>query len=494
MAKANLVTSDSNASRGVSQNIGLAAGPMVAILLFLFFRPDGLSLTGTATAAFAAWMAIWWSTEAIPVAVTAFLPLVLFPLFGINTMSVTASSYSHPIIYLFLGGFVIALAIERSGLHVRAALKVFRMAGLNGKSLVAGFMAAAALISMWISNTSTTLMLLPIAASVTLVIRDTMSDSLSKTEISNFETSMLLGLAYAATLGGMATLVGTPPNTFMVGFMADSYQMDIDFLRWMIVGVPLALIMLPLTWLVLTRFLYPVNFRATQQARSHIDHLYTGLGTMSVAERRTLYLFIALVLGWVLRKQIVAVTGLTGLTDSGVAMAAAVAAFIIPSGKTGEGLITWEDMRRLPWGVLILFGGGLALAGGMTATGLTLWLGKQLAPLGEINIAVLVVCSALLVIFLTELTSNLATTATILPVMAAIAVETGQDPLVFVIPVTLAASCAFMLPVATPPNAIVFSSGRVSIPRMMRAGFVLNIIGVIVLSLVALKLVPLVFG
>jgi sodium-dependent dicarboxylate transporter 2/3/5 len=488
------VTSIASTPRGLSQNIGLFAGPAVAILIFIFFRPDDLSVAGSATAAFAAWMAIWWSTEAIPVAVTAFLPLVLFPLYGINSMSVTASSYSHPIIYLFLGGFVIALAIERSGLHIRAALKVFRLAGLNGKSLVAGFMAAAALISMWISNTSTTLMLLPIAASVTLVIRDTMSDALSETEVANFETSMLLGLAYAATLGGMATLVGTPPNTFMVGFMADTYQTDIDFLRWMIVGVPLALTMLPLVWLVLTRFMYPVNFRATEQARSHIDHLYTGLGKMNVAEKRTLYLFVALVLGWILRKQIVAVTGMTGLTDSGVAMAAAVAAFIIPSGKAGEGLITWEDMKKLPWGVLILFGGGLALAGGMTATGLTLWLGKQLAPLGEVNIAVLVVCSALLVIFLTELTSNLATTATILPVMAAIAVETGQDPLIFVIPVTLAASCAFMLPVATPPNAIVFSSGRVSIPRMMRAGFVLNIIGVVVLSLVALKLVPLVFG
>ncbi len=481
-------------ARALHQNIGLLAGPLVAILLFIFFRPEGLSIEGTAMAAFAAWMAIWWSTEAIPVAATAFLPLVLFPLFDIGTIKITAASYSHPIIYLFLGGFVVAIAIERSGLHLRAALSIFRMAGLNGKSLVAGFMAAAALISMWISNTSTTLMLLPIAASVTLVIRNTMSSILSKKEISNFEISTLLGLAYAATLGGMATLVGTPPNTFMVGFMSDSYQIDIDFMRWMIVGVPLALVMLPITWLVLTKFLYPVNFKASQDAKTYIDNLYIGLGKMSGAEKRTLYLFIALVLGWVLRKQIIAVTGWQGLTDSGVAMTAAIAAFIIPSGTRGEGLITWDDMKKLPWGVLILFGGGLALAAGMTSTGLTLWLGKQLAPLGEINIAILVVASALLVIFLTELTSNLATTATILPVMAAIAIETGQDPLIFVIPVTLAASCAFMLPVATPPNAIVFSSGLVSIPKMMRAGFVLNMIGVAVLSLVSLKLVPIVFG
>lgn len=488
------MAADVTTSRALHQTIGLIAGPVAAILLFVFFRPEGLSLAGTATAGLAAWMAIWWATEAIPVAATAFIPLVLFPLFEIGTMKVTASSYSHPIIYLFLGGFVMAIAIERSGLHLRAALSVFRLAGLNGKSLVAGFMAAAALISMWISNTSTTLMLLPIAASVTLVIRDTMSSLLSDKDISNFEVSMLLGLAYAATLGGMATLVGTPPNTFMVGFMSDSYQIDIDFTRWMMVGVPLALVMLPIVWIVLTKFLYPVKFRATPEAKSYIDNMYAGLGKMSLAERRTLYLFMALVLGWIFRKQIIAVTGWEGLTDSGVAMAAAVAAFIIPSGKKGESLMTWEAMKKLPWGVLILFGGGLALAGGMTATGLTLWLGKQLAPLADINVAILVVASALLVIFLTELTSNLATTATILPVMAAIAVETGQDPLVFVIPVTLAASCAFMLPVATPPNAIVFSSGRVSIPKMMRAGLVLNLCGVVVLSLIALKLVPLVFG
>lgn len=479
--------------RALYQTIGLFSGPIVAFLLFLFFRPDGLPMTATYTAAFAAWMAIWWACEAIPVAATAFLPLVLFPMFGITGMTETAAKYGHPIIFLFLGGFVIALAIERSGLHVRAALKVFRMAGVNGRALVGGFMLSAALISMWISNTSTTLMLLPIAASVTLVIRDTMQD-LTKKEISNFETSMLLGLAYGATIGGVATLVGTPPNAFMVGFMSDSYGVEIDFAQWMLVGVPISAIMLPLILLVLTKFLYPVNFKATEQARSHIDGLSSGLGKMSTAEKRVALLFVALVAGWLLRKPIMSITGSAGLTDSSIAMTAAIAAFVIPSGEKGKALMAWEDTQRLPWGILVLFGGGLALAAAMTASGLTLWLGQQLAPLGNISLALLVIASVLLVIFLTELTSNVATTATILPVMAALAIETGNDPLIFVIPVTLAASCAFMLPVATPPNAIVFSSGHVSIPRMMRAGFVLNILGVGVLSVIALKLVPHIFG
>lgn len=479
--------------RATYQNIGLFLGPVAALIIFLLFEPGDLGLPATATAAIATWMAIWWATEAIPVAVTAFLPLILFPLFEINEIRATASSYANPIIYLFLGGFVIALAIERSGLHIRAALNVFRLAGVNGKSLVAGFMAAAALLSMWISNTSTALMLLPIAASVTLVIKETIG-SLDRTELRNFETSMLLGLAYAATLGGMATLVGTPPNAFMAGFMADSYGIEIDFARWMIVGVPLTLIMLPITWFVLTRVLYPVKFKGTPQAKARINRMYEALGPITTAEKRTFWLFLALVLGWLFRRPLVEITGLTALTDAGIAMMAATAAFIIPSERGGQPLMRWEDTRKLPWDVLILFGGGLALASGMTATGLTGWLGEQLAPLGTINIALLVLASAALVIFLTELTSNLATTATILPVMAAIAIETGQDPLIFVVPVTLAASCAFMLPVATPPNAIVFSSGQVSIPRMMRAGLVLNLIGVGVLSVIALKLVPLVFG
>lgn len=478
--------------QALHQKVGLAAGPIAAILVLLLFRPESLSEAGRATAAAATLMAIWWATEAVPVAVTALLPLVLFPLFGISPIAEIAPAYAHPTIYLFLGGFVIALAIERAGLHRRVALLVFRIVGVNGKSLVGGFMIAAALLSMWISNTSTTLMLLPIVMSVVVVIRDTMSH-LTDTQRRDFETAMLLGLAYGATLGGMTTLVGTPPNAFMSGFMQTTYNVEIDFARWMLVGVPLAVIMLPLSWLVLTRILFKVEFKSSPAAREHISGLMRDLGPVTTAEYRIGIVFVLLVVGWLARKPIAAMTGVAELSDAGVAMAAALATFLVPSGSRTGNLMTWDDTSRLPWGVLILFGGGLALAAGMSSSGLTLWIGQQLAPLGQMHIAILIIAATAIVIFLTELTSNLATTATFLPVMAALAVETGSDPLIFVIPVTLAASCAFMLPVATPPNAIVFSSGCLSIPRMIRAGIALNAVGVAILSLIALYLAPAVF-
>ncbi len=474
------------------QIIGLIAGPLAGALVFAFFNPADLPAAGQATAAVAMLMAIWWATEAVPVAVTAFLPLVLFPVLGISAIGDVSPSYAHPTIYLFLGGFVIALAIERAGLHRRVALMIFRLVDVNGRSLIAGFMIAAALLSMWISNTSTTLMMLPIVMSVLAVIRDQMP-GMSDRERSDFETAMLLGLAYGATLGGMTTLVGTPPNAFMVGFMDTNYGVEIDFARWMIVGVPLALIMLPLSWVFLTRIVFKVNFRASEEARRDMRNLGSDIGPMTRAEVRIGIIFLLLVIGWIGRKPLSALFGLPGVSDAGIAMTAAVLTFLIPSGTRHGNLMTWNDTQRLPWGVLILFGGGLALAGGMTSSGLTLWIGQQLAPLSNFHIAVLIIAATALVIFLTELTSNLATTATFLPVIAALAIETGNDPLLFVIPVTLAASCAFMLPVATPPNAIVFSSGYLSIPRMMRAGIALNLIGVAVLSIIAIFLAPEVF-
>jgi len=487
------MTDDLALGRQLHQKIGLIAGPFAGLLIFFLFRPEGVSPSGTHVAAIATWMAIWWATEATHVAVTAFLPLILFPIMGVGKMSVTASSYAHPIVYLFLGGFIMAIAIERSRLHLRVALNIFKMAGVKARSLIGGLMVAAALISMWVSNTSTALMMLPIVMSVVHVVRETMDD-LKPEEIKSFEIAMFLGLAYGCTLGGIATLVGTPPNVFMAGFMESTYGVEIDFARWMIIGVPLMIIMLPITWFALTRFLYPVNFTASERTKTHIATRKKELGALTTIEKRTGLLFLALVAGWMFRKPIADLTGAAELSDAVLAMTAAIAAFLIPSGKPGESLMMWEDTNKLPWGVLILFGGGLALAAAMTSSGLTLWIGQQLAPLGTINLAILVIAACILVVFLTELTSNTATTATFLPVMAGIAIETGQNPLIFVIPVTLAASFAFMLPVATPPNAIVFSSGRVSIPQMMRAGFVLNVISVAVLTVVALTLVPRVFG
>ena len=474
------------------QRVGLVLGPIAALITALTFSPDGLPQQATIVAAIGVLMAIWWATEAIPVAITAFLPLVALPILGVVSTREIAAPYAHPIIYLFFGGFVVALAIERCGLHRRIALGVFAIAGADARALVAGFMGAAAFVSMWISNTSTTLMLLPIAVSVFTVINETMP-TLAPRQRENFGVSLLLGLAYGATLGGVATLVGTPPNAFMVGFMADNYDVQIDFARWMMVGVPVSLVMLPLAWLVLTRFIYPINFKASDEAVQHIRAMREGLGAMSKAEVRTALLFGFLVFGWLSRSWLSSLPFLGELTDTGVAMTAAVAAFLIPSGQKGQALMTWDAMSRLPWGVLALFGGGLALATAVTSSGLALWMGQQLVGVGTINAILLVVTATALVIFITELTSNLATTATFLPVIAAIGVETGQDPLIYVIPVTLAASCAFMLPVATPPNAVVFSSGLVAIPAMARVGLVLNIIAVAVLSVVALLLAPVVF-
>lgn len=472
--------------------IGLLAGIAGFLVFFFLFAPEGLARPAQIVAAVGVLMAIWWATEAIPLSVTALLPVVVFPIAGVATIEDIAAPYANPIIFLFLGGFLIALAVERSQLHRRVALLIFRALGTSGRGLVAGFMLAAALLSMWISNTSTVLMLFPIAVSLALVVGET-SPGLTIKAKHDFQISLLLGLAYGASIGGVATLVGTPTNAFMAGFLQSEYAIEITFAQWMMIGIPVSLILLPLGWYLLTRFLYPVTFISSQETRDELDLRYKALGVKSSAEKRTAALFMLLVTGWVLRKPIGTAIGLEGLSDAGVALVVALLAFVIPSGTDRKALVTWEDTTRLPWGVLILFGGGLSLAAALSSSGLTLWLGQQLAPLGTINHVLLIVALTSLVIFLTELTSNVATTATLLPVVAALAVELGLDPLMLVIPVTIAASCAFMLPVATPPNAIVFSSGEIKIKEMMRAGFWLNIITIALVSVVTIWLMPVVF-
>lgn len=477
----------------VHQRVGLVAGVVLAGLVAAFFRPEGLGMPAVWAAALGVLMAVWWATEAIPVAATAFLPILVLPLSGAATLAQATTPYANEVIYLYLGGFIVALAIERCGLHRRFAFAVFSLVGTGAKALVGAFMVTAALISMWISNSSTALMLLPIAVSIAAVTRETMPD-LPERERINFGACLMLGLAYAATIGGIATLVGTPPNALLVGFMKENYDITVDSARWMAVGVPVMLVLLPVTWFLLVFLCFPVRFHATQEARAVITQMGRALGPVRKAEVRTGLLFLVLVVAWVLSPTLKAWTGLPALSDSMLAMGVALLTFIIPSGVGRRPLMRWEDTASLPWGVLVLFGGGLSLAAAIAGTGLAGWLGDQLSPLGVFGIPVLVIASTTLVIFFTELTSNLATTATFLPVVGAIAVEMGADPLMFLIPMTLAASCAFMLPVATPPNAIVYGTGLVSIPQMVRAGFWLNLISVALLSVVALVWAPRVFG
>ena len=472
------------------QVVGLFLGPLAAIAILLSDAPDGLSAAGWTTAAIGVLMAVWWATEAVPIAITALLPLVVFPLLGIATMQDTASPYANKIIYLFLGGFIVAFAMQRWDLHRRIALSVLQVVGGNGRSLVGGFMLASAVISMWVMNTSTTMMLLPIAVSIIGVIHKSV-DSLDTNEREDFQYALLLGVAYGATIGGMATLVGTAPNAMLAAFMSETYGTQIDFASWMLVGLPLSAAMLPLAWIALTRVVFKVRFDTSYEGRAELRRMKEEMGRIKVPEIRVAIVFTIMALAWVLRPVLVQLPGLSALDDSGIAMAGAIALFLIPSGdKRDPLLLRWQYTQQLPWSVLILFGGGLTLAGAVARTGLAEWLGSSLQAVGMLPVAVIVVVAAAMIIFLTELTSNIATTATFLPVVGAIAIEAGFDPIVLTVPVTFAASCAFMLPVATPPNAIVFGSGLLTIPKMARAGLALNIVGIFVVSLAALYLAP----
>ena len=452
--------------------------------------PAGLSDAGWRAAAIGALMAVWWATEAVPIAVAALVPLVCFPMLGIATIQETAAPYANKVIYLFLGGFIVAYAMQRWNLHRRIALFVLQSASGNGRSLVGGFMLASAVISMWVMNTSTTMMMLPIAVSIITVIHRSVG-GLDQRAKDDFQYALLLGVAYGATLGGLATLVGTLPNAMLAAFMQESYGTEINFANWMLVGVPMSLVMLPLTWLVLTRWVFKVDFKTSAEGRSELRRMREDLGSISTPEIRVAIVFSIMALCWVSRPLLIKLPLLSALDDSVIAMAGAIALFLIPSGdKHDPALLRWKYAEQMPWSVLILFGGGLSLASAVSRTGLAEWLGHNLHSIGTLPVPVVVVVAALMIIFLTELTSNTATTATFLPVVGAIALESGIDPIILTVPVALAASCAFMLPVATPPNAIVFGSGLLTIPKMARAGAVLNVIGIVVVSFAALVLAP----
>jgi solute carrier family 13 (sodium-dependent dicarboxylate transporter), member 2/3/5 len=478
------------------RQIGLLLGPLAFVVVLLLPPPAGMPPEAWRTAAVGVLMAVWWISEAIPIPATALLPLALLPLLRIAPVEGAASPYANPVIFLFLGGFLIAQAMQRWNLHRRIALRVIRAVGTRPVPLIGGFMLAAAFLSMWVSNTATAVMMLPIGLSVIdLALRGEADGTGAPREPtdSNFAIALMLGIAYACSIGGLATLIGTPPNALLAGFMAETYGVEIGFAQWMLVGLPLAVVGLPIVWLVLTRWIYPVRLREIPGGRAAIDREISAMGSLSRGETLVGIVFVMTALAWVTRP--VLERWIPEISDAGIAITAAIALFALPVKlKAGEFVLNWEWAKRLPWDVLILFGGGLSLASAISRSGLAGWIGSSLAGFQALPIIAIVIVVTLVIIFLTELTSNTATAAAFLPVLASLAVGIGENPLLLAVPAALAASCAFMMPVATPPNAIVYGSSFITIPQMARAGLVLNLLFLLLISLVGYLLVILVFG
>jgi sodium-dependent dicarboxylate transporter 2/3/5 len=482
---------------------GRVAGPLLAALAFATLPESydhagetlAFSAAGRGTAAIAVWMAVWWLSEAIPIYATALLPLALLPLIGAGSMREAAAPYGHELIFLFMGGFLLALAMERWGLHRRMALTALRIVGERPIAMVGGFMATTAGLSMWVSNTATAVMMLPVAVSVIdLVARQLgTSDATSRDpQVRHFGLCLMLGIAYAASIGGLATPIGTPPNLFLLSFVSEELGHDISFVRWMGVGLPLTLVFLPIAWGLLTRVLYPIELPRIQGASQLVRRELATLGPISRAERITLAAFASASFLWVARPllaaiEIAGVAPFAGLTDAGIAMLAALSLFVARADRECA-VLDWETAVKLPWGVLVLFGGGLSLAAAIGRHGVGEFLGAQVGGLAGAPALAIVLCVTAGVIFLTELTSNTATTATLVPILASLAPGLGLPPLLLAVPATLAASCAFMLPVATPPNAVIFASGHVTIAEMSRAGLWVNGVGVALIPLVTYAL------
>ena len=462
---------------------GLFLGPGVFAVLVALPAPAGLAPAGWATAALACWMAIWWASAAVALGATALLPLLLLPLLGVADVAGAAAPYANPLIFLFLGGFFIALAMQRWGLHRRIALNVIRCVGSRPYRLVAGTMLATALLSMWISNTATAMMMLPIAASLVAVAGE--GDAADR-ERRNFATALMLGVAYGASIGGLGTLIGSPPNALLASFMAQTYGRTVGFASWMLIGLPVALALLPLAWLVLVRLAFPFpNWRPTTGG-DVIAEALRAMGRITPAERRMATVFALVAAAWMLNPAVSAWLGRAPVSDTSTAVAGAVLLFALPADwRRREFLLNWDWARQAPWEVLLLFGGGLSLARAIDETGLAAWIGAGLGTLAGWPVLLLVGATVLLVIGLTEITSNTATTVAFLPVVGALASSLGLDPMLLAAPAALAASCAFMLPVATPPNAIVYASGHVGVGQMVHAGLLMNLAGLAVITTAA---------
>ena len=469
------------------KTLSLILGPFLFLLILLTGPYEGMSTQALAVLACTVWIAIWWITEVIPIAATSLLPIIIFPLTGALTIAETTQSYGHKFIFLYVGGFMIAVAIEKWNLHKRIALNVIKLIGTGLSRMVLGFMVATAFLSMWISNTATSVMMLPIGMAIVVQFKDIVD----KKTLSGFSKALMMGIAYGASIGGISTLIGTPPNLVFAGVLEEYYQFEVEFSSWFALVFPISFVLLFLCWYYLTNFAFSISSKKFDGGIDEIERQLKSLGKLKREERNVLLVFAATGFCWITRSFLIN-PFLPYVDDTIIGITGALALFLIPA-KKGK-LLDWERAVKIPWGIVLLFGGGLAIAEGFKESGLALWIGNQMSGLEGMSLIFILFIVVALVNFLTEITSNLATTSMLLPVLAPIALTLDIHPFLLMIGATIAASCAFMLPVATPPNAVVFGSGYLKMGDMVRKGFVLNVISIILISLYLYIVLPLAWG
>jgi sodium-dependent dicarboxylate transporter 2/3/5 len=476
--------------KSIQKSLFLISGPLLFLAMQFFSPPAGMSESAYSLLSITLWMALWWVTESVPIAITALLPIILFPMTGAVDLQTTTASYGHKYIFLYMGGFMLAIAIEKWNLHKRIALNIIKIIGTNISKIILGFMVATAFLSMWISNTATAVMMLPIAMSIVAQLQD--NPNTEKNENLIFGKALMLSIAYSASIGGMATLIGTPPNLVFAGYVEETYGIEITFLQWFKFGVPIAIPLLVIAWLYLTKFAFKFKQKEFPGGKEEINRLLVLIGPMKREEKLVSSIFVLTAFCWITRSFILQ-EFFPFIDDTIIAMTAGILLFVIPASDFKKRLITWEDAVKLPWGIILLFGGGMALAAGFQITGLASWLGAQMSVFQGLSLLVLVFVVITLVNFFTEFTSNLATTAMLLPILAPIAISLNMNPYMLMVACTIAASCAFMMPVATPPNAVVFGSGYLRIPDMIKSGIWMNIISILFLTLMVYYFLPIIW-
>jgi solute carrier family 13 (sodium-dependent dicarboxylate transporter), member 2/3/5 len=473
-----------------SKYVGLISGPLSFIIILLYFHPEGLNPRANAILASTIWIAIWWVTEVIPISVTALLPIILFPLTGGLGISETTASFGHKYVFLYLGGFIIAIAIEKWNLHKRIALNIINLIGTNIVNIILGFMIATAFMSMWISNSATAVMMLPIAMAIVTQLKD--NPNTKEDENQNFGKVLMLSIAYSATIGGLSTQIGTPPNLVLAGVVSETFGYEITFSQWFKFGFPISLVLLFVSWKYLTSFAFQLKQNTFPGGRIEINNQLKALGKISYEEKLVAGVFAFTAIAWISSSLLKFI--IPEIDDTIIGLIGAILIFLLPTKNKERSLLTWKEALKLPWGILLLFGGGMALAVGFKDSGLALWIGSQMTLLDGISLLLLVLILISSVNFLTEITSNFATTAMLLPILYPMAIAIDVHPFILMISATVAASCAFMLPVATPPNAIVFASGYLRIPDMVRVGIWMNLISIIILTIFVYFLLPLLWN